>query len=50
MRVLSIQEVGKQTIVVNSNFDYGCIIAKCQLVDCICMDKPFIQEVSKKLQ
>ena len=31
----------------NTNFDYGCIIAKCQLVDCICMDEPFIQEVSK---
>jgi len=31
----------------NTDFDYGCVIAKCKLVDCKYMTAEFIEEVKK---
>ena len=31
----------------DTDFDYGCIIAKCKLVDCVYMTEEFIEEVKK---
>lgn len=36
------------TLLEDSNFQYGAIIAKCKLVDCIYMENEWIQELKKQ--
>ena len=38
---------GMFNLLQNTDFDYGCIIAKCKLVDCVYMTEEFIEEVKK---
>lgn len=33
----------------NKDFNYGYIIAKCQLIDCVYMDEEFIKKIKKIL-
>lgn len=33
---------------IKSDFHYGCIVCKCNLVDCIYMDEKFINKVKKE--
>ena len=46
----SIAKIDKKTHVSRTLFDYGQIICKCNLVDCIYMTKEFVEDIKKDTQ